>query len=280
MSESENSFGSFKVVIQAGHSSAYWKSILEFYELLFVFARRDISVRYKQTTIGVLWALIKPVFTMVAFTIVFQKIAKLPSFDIPYPLMVFSGLIPWFFFSTAVSEMANSLVSNQHIVSKVYFPRILLPLSAIFVGLVDYIVSCLLLIPLMIFLSMPLSWHLSGLLPATFLACLNCAALGIFLAALNVSYRDVRHAIPFLVQFGLYISPVGFLTSVIPEQWRILYSINPIVGTIDLFRWAVSAGKVEIYWPAVVISIVFSTILFVMSIFYFRKVERTLADII
>ena len=279
MENAHLNYKNFQTIIDAKSKSQYWKDIREYRELLWVFALRDISVRYKQTVIGVLWVLIKPVLTMVAFTVVFNRIVKVPETTLPYPLMSLAGIIPWYFFSGTILEMANSIVSNSQIVSKVYFPRMVLPLSSIFIGLVDLGVSFAFLVILMFYYGYYPQLHFLAILPFTGLAILNCMAFGFLFSALNVSFRDVRYVVPFVLQFGLYVSPVAFSSSLISEKWRLLYSLNPIVGVIDGYRWAIE-GTGELYWPSVITSLVVSIIMIFIGFAYFRKVEKTFADVI
>jgi lipopolysaccharide transport system permease protein len=231
------------LIIEAGRSDRhYWRDLWRYRELFRVLAWRDISVRYKQTVIGAAWALIRPFLTMVVFTVVFGTIARLPSHGAPYALLVFAGMLPWTLFSTALSDASNSLVSNANLISKVYFPRLIVPGAAVIVSLVDFLISLGILVLLMVWYQYRPGPQI--LLMPVFVAIAFLASLGpaLWMTALNVKYRDFRYVIPFVVQFGLYASPVGFSSSVIPEQWRLLYSLNPMVGVIDGFplvypRW-------------------------------------------
>ena len=217
-------------------------------------AWRDISVRYKQTVIGAAWALIRPFLTMVVFTIVFGKLAKLPSDGTaPYALMVFAGMLPWSFFATAVADASNSLISNANLISKVYFPRLIVPIAAVMVAFVDFLISFAILVALMIWYQFVPGWQI------LLLAAFRCSSrfmaslgIGVWITALNVKYRDFRYVIPFIVQFGLYVSPVGFSSSIIPDQWRLVYSLNPMVGVIDGFRWCLLGGESQLYLPGLV----------------------------
>jgi lipopolysaccharide transport system permease protein len=270
-----------ELVIEAGHSeSRYWKDLWRYRELFYFLAWRDILVRYKQTVIGIVWALIRPFLTMLVFTFVFGNLAKLPSGSVPYPVLVFAGLLPWQFFSSALSESSSSLVNSSNLIAKIYFPRIIIPGSAIIVSLVDFLISGCFLIVLMVWYGIIPGWNIL-LLPIfiiiTFVAALGA---GLWLSALTVKYRDFRFVVPFLVQFGLYISPVGFSSAIVPEQWRWLYSLNPMVGVIDGFRWALLGGEYQLYWPGFILSNCLLGLLFISGIWYFRKTERTFADII
>ena len=270
------------VVIEAGQSAGrYWREVLSYRELFFALAWRDISVRYKQTTIGLMWALIQPILTLVVFTVIFSKVAQLRSDgESPYVLLVFAALLPWQFFSAALSGASVSLIGNASLVSKVYFPRLIVPLASIGVSLVDFLVSFVVLFALMLWYQFSPSWN-AVLLPwfvlMAFLASLGPSFL---IAALNVKYRDFRYVVPFMLQLGLYVSPVGFSTNLIPEQWRLLYSLNPMVGVIDGFRWVLLGDQSPIYLPGQIAS--WCVILFLLwgGVRYFRSVESGIADLI
>ena len=270
-----------ELIIEAGRTERlYWKDLWNYRELFYFLAWRDILVRYKQTVIGILWALLRPLLIMLVFTIVFGKLAKLPSEGVPYPILVFAAMLPWQFFANAFSESSNSLIGNANLISKVYFPRLVIPTSSVIVSFVDFLISSIILIGLMLWYSFWPSWRLITL-PA-FIAVAFAAAMGagLWIAALNVKYRDFRYIVPFIVQFGLYISPVGFSSSVVPEQYRLLYSINPMVGVIDGFRWAILGSDISFYLPGFLLSIGLIALLFWGGLWFFRKTERTFADII
>jgi lipopolysaccharide transport system permease protein len=270
-----------EIVIEAGRSELhYWKDIWRYRELFYFLSWRDILVRYKQTAIGIAWSIIRPLMTMVVFTIVFGKFAKLPSYGVPYPILVYAAMLPWQFFSNSLSESGNSLIANSNMLSKVYFPRIVLPTSAVIVGLVDFFISFVILGVLMIWYQFLPDWKIITLPIFLLLALLAALGGGLLLSALNVKYRDFRYIVPFIVQFGLYISPVGFSSSIVPEKWRLLYSLNPMVGVIDGFRWAILGGNMQIYWPGFILSVVLTVGLFILGIRYFRKTERQFADVI
>ncbi|NCO02865.1 MAG: ABC transporter permease [Alphaproteobacteria bacterium] len=281
MPQHEKEFASqYAVVIKPRSFQGYWKEIWQFREILYILARRDIVVRYKQTIVGLLWTLIKPLLTMVAFTIVFSKIADLPSTGMPYPVLVLAGLLPWYFFSNTLGEMGNSIVNNQSMVSKIYFPRLLLPFSTISVGLIDLLIALVLLFVLMIFYGMAFSVTLL-MLPFFMVFCaLACIGPGLLFAGMNVKYRDVRIVIPFIIQFGLYISPVGFSSTLVSENLRMLYAINPMVSVIDGFRWCISAGQTPIFWPGFMVSFAVTAFMLVVGLWYFRRVDKTFADVI
>ena len=269
------------LVLEPGRAERhYWRDLWRYRELFYFLAWRDLLVRYKQTAIGVAWAVLRPFLTMVVFTVVFGKLAKLPSGGIPYPILVFAGMLPWQFFSNALSESSGSLVTNANLISKVYFPRMIVPAGAVIVGFVDFLISFVIMAALMV-------WY--GFLPGIqiltlplwiLLAFLAAIGPGLFITALNVKYRDFRYVIPFVVQFGLYVSPVGFRSDVVPEKWRLLYSLNPMVGVIDGFRWAICGGQFAIYWPGFATSIAITLFFLWFGIRYFRKTERTFADVI
>jgi lipopolysaccharide transport system permease protein len=270
-----------KLVIEAGRSEQqYWKDIWRYRELFYFLAWRDILVRYKQTAIGMAWALIRPFLTMVVFTIVFGNLAKLPSEGVPYPILVFAGMLPWQFFSTALSECSNSLINNANLISKVYFPRLIVPTSAVIVSFVDFMISGIILLGLMAWYNYVPSWRILTLPLFISIAFAASIGVGLWLAALNVEYRDFRYIVPFIVQFGLYISPVGFSSNIVPENWRLLYSLNPMVGVIDGFRWAILGGESKLYMSGFLLSVGLVVLLLVSGIWYFRKMERTFADVI
>jgi lipopolysaccharide transport system permease protein len=270
-----------ELIIEPGRSEKnYWSDLWRYRELFYILAWRDISVRYKQTAIGVLWAILRPFLAMVIFTVVFGRIAKMPSNGIPYPILVFSAMLPWQFFSNSLSEASNSLVVNNSLISKVYFPRLIIPAGAVITGLVDLMISAVLLAVLMIWFRFMPDWRLVTLPFFTLMAFLAALGPGLFLTALNVKYRDFRYVIPFVVQFGLFISPVGFSSDVIPHQWRLIYSLNPVVGVIDGFRWAICGGAADIYLPGFILSLIVITFFLWLGIWYFRKTEKTFADVI
>jgi homopolymeric O-antigen transport system permease protein len=269
------------LVIEAERTERhYWKDLWRYRELFYFLAWRDIAVRYKQTAIGVAWIWLRPLLTMLILTLVFGRLAQLPSDNVPYALLVFAGVLPWQFFSSAFSEASTSLVSNASMISKVYFPRLIVPVSAIIVCFVDFGVAAVLLAGLMLWYGYAPGWQIV-LLPAfVAVACLASAGAGLWLAALNVKYRDFRYVVPFIAQMGLYVSPVGFSSSAVPPQWRLLYSANPMVGVIDGFRWAVLGGAAPIYWPGMLLSLAVVAVLLVTGVRYFRVTERSFADVI
>lgn len=270
-----------ELVIEAGRTEKqYWKDLWRYRELFYFLAWRDILVRYKQTAIGIIWALIRPFLTMVVFTVVFGQLAKLPDQGVPYPILVFAGMLPWQFFSNALGECSNSLVGNANLISKVYFPRLIVPTSAVIVSFVDFLISGMILLGLMAYYNFVPDWRIVTLPFFVLIAFAASMGVGLWLAALTVQYRDFRFVVPFIIQFGLYISPVGFSSSIVPEQWRLLYSINPIVGVIDGFRWAILGGEATLYMPGFLLSVGLVFLSLWSGIWYFRKMERTFADVI
>ncbi len=270
------------LVLKAGRAERhYWRDLWAYRELFAILAWRDVSVRYKQTVIGIGWAVVRPFITMVVFSVLFGRLAKWPSEGAsPYPIMVFAGMLPWFLFSTILSEASNSLIGNANLIGKVYFPRIIIPTSYAVVALVDFGINLVMLFVLMIWFRFAPNWHIL-LLPA-FVALAMLASLGpaLLITALNVKYRDFRYIIPFIVQFGLYVSPVGFSSAVVPAQWRFWYSLNPVVGIIDGFRWCLLGGDSTLYLPGFLLSLGVVAFFLWLGIAYFRRTERSFADLI
>jgi lipopolysaccharide transport system permease protein len=268
-------------VIEAGHTERrYWTDLWQYRELPYFLAWRDLLVRYKQTVVGASWAVIRPALTMVVLTVVFRNIARLPSDGIPYPILVFCGMLPWQFFSSAFTESSGSLVANSSMISKVYFPRLAVPVSSVATAFADFLVSCSLLVALMLWYGFTPARSIVVLPLFVLLAIAASLAMGIWFSALSVRYRDFRYVVPFLAQLGLYISPVGFSSSVVPPQWRLIYSLNPMAGVIDGFRWSILGGTSPIYWPGVGVAALVVAVTLVIGIRYFRATERTFADII
>ncbi|MBE8233263.1 MAG: ABC transporter permease [Endozoicomonadaceae bacterium] len=259
----------------------FWRELWDYRDLFYFLAWRDFKVRYKQTIIGVTWAILRPLLTMLVFTIVFGKIAKLPTEgDAPYAIMVFSAMLPWYFFSSVFQESSQSLISNASMLSKVYFPRIIIPTTSLFVNGIDFLASCFILLIVM-------AWY--QYLPSIriffiplFLLLVVLASLGVslWISALNVKYRDFRYIVPFIIQFGLFISPVGFSSSIVSDQWRFIYSLNPMVGVIDGFRWAILGGDIQLYMKGFIISVALSISIFFSGVLFFQRMERKFADII
>jgi lipopolysaccharide transport system permease protein len=270
-----------ELIIEAGRADRdYWREVWRYRELFRVLAWRDISVRYKQTVIGAAWAVLRPLMTMIVFTIVFGRIARLPSQGAPYPLLVFAGMLPWMLFSTALADAANSLVTNANLIGKVYFPRIIVPGAAVMVSLIDFLISFSIMIVLMIWYLFLPSWHVVFLPIFTALAFVASLGPALWITSLNVKYRDFRYVIPFIVQFGLYISPVGFSSAVVPDQWRLLYALNPMVGIIDGFRWCLLGGENALLTSDLIICLVVTFGLLAFGVRQFRKLERSFADLI
>jgi lipopolysaccharide transport system permease protein len=270
-----------EILIEPGRGlKHYWRDLWAYRELFYFLAWRDITVRYKQTVIGVAWSLVRPFLTMVVFTIVFGKLARLPSGNTPYPILVFAAMLPWQFFSNALTASSESLVGNANMISKVYFPRLAIPTSAVIVSFVDFLLSFVMLLILMAWYQFVPSWRIVALPLLTLLAFSAAMGVGLWFASLNVKYRDFRFIVPFVVQFGIYASPVGFSSSIVPAKWRLLYSLNPMVGVIDGFRWAIIGGDAELYLPGFLLSIGLVALMLASGIWYFRKTERTFADVI
>jgi lipopolysaccharide transport system permease protein len=270
-----------RLVIEAGRAERhYWADLWRYRELFYFLAWRDILVRYKQTAIGIAWAVIRPLLTMIVFTVVFGRIAKLPDGGVPYVLLVCAAILPWQFFANALAESSSSLVSNANLISKVYFPRLIIPATSIVTSLVDFAISFGILVALMLWYRVYPDWRIVTLPVFVIIALAAALGFGLWLTALNVKYRDFRYVIPFIVTFGLYISPVGFSSDIVPEQWRLLYSLNPMVGVIDGFRWCVLGRNFTLYWPGFLLSLLIVVVTLVTGIRYFRRTEKTFADII
>lgn len=271
-----------QIILEPGRTEkTYWRDLWRYRELFQVLAWRDVAVRYKQTIIGVIWAVLRPVLTMLIFTIIFARLAKLPSEgSAPYPLMVLAGMLPWTFFSTALSDASNSLIGSAGLISKIYFPRLIIPTATIVVAFVDLAISFGILGFMMIWYQFLPSWRILLLPFFVSLAFLASLGPGLWVTALNVKYRDFRYVIPFALQLGLYISPVGFSSSIVPAKWRLLYALNPMVGVIDGFRWCILGGNAHIYWTALGISLTATAFSLWVGIRQFRKMEKTFADLI
>ena len=275
-----------EIILEPGRSEKnYWRDIWNYRELFQVLAWRDLSVRYKQTVIGILWAVLRPFLTMVVFTVVFGKLAGMPSpGDIPYALLVFAGMLPWTFFATALGEASGSLIGNANLISKVYFPRLIIPAATVMVSFVDFLISFAIMVGMMVwYLYLP-SWQIFLLPVFMLIAFLASLGPGLWITALNVKYRDFRYIIPFIAQFGLYVCPVGFSSQVVREKFGetafMIYSLNPMVGVIDGFRWCILGGDFKIFWPGFFVSICIVVFFLWLGINKFRKMERTFADII
>ena len=271
----------FQFTIEAGKTERhYWMDLWRYRELFYILAWRDIAVRYKQTIIGVLWAVLRPLLTMMIFVVVFGKIAKLPSEGIPYPIYVFAAMLPWTFFASAFSDASNSLTGNANLISKVYFPRLIIPAASVIVSAVDFMISLLILFALMAWYQYWPSWHMLTLPLFLLLGFFAALGTGLFVSSLNVKYRDFRFVVPFIVQLGVYISPVGFSSSIIPEAYRVFYYFNPMVGVIDGFRWAISGGKTALNQTEISLAVGVVALFCVIGIATFRKTEKNFADVI
>jgi lipopolysaccharide transport system permease protein len=271
-----------EILVEAGHAEAnYWRDLWRYRELFYFLAWRDILVRYKQTAIGVTWALVRPFLTMVILTVVFSKVAglKAPA-SVPYGLLVYAAMLPWQFFSTALSEASQSLIGNANLISKVYFPRLIVPGGTVMTSFVDFAIMLVLMVPMMLWYGFLPDWHLIALPLFVLIAFGAALGSGLMMAALNVKYRDFRYVLPFVVQFGVYVSPVGFSSDRIPGRWRLLYAANPLVGVIDGFRWSLLRGETPLWWPSLVASVVTTAIFCVAGIWYFRRTEKGFADLI
>ncbi len=247
-------------------------------ELLLFFAWRDVLIRYKQTAVGIVWAVLRPLLNVAVLTIVFRKIAGMPAQGAPYPILVFAALLPWQMFATLLSESSACVVASTDLISKVYFPRIVLPLTAVLAALSNFLIALSVFGLVLAWYQICPGWQLL-LLPFFVALALGCAlGAGLWLSALNVRFRDFGYVLPFILQFGLYLSPVGFTSNMVPERWRLVYSLNPIVGVIDGFRYCLTAGNCELYWPAILLSCVITMSLLWTGAWFFRRMERTFAD--
>jgi len=271
----------FEFTIESGKAERhYWMDLWRYRELFYILAWRDIAVQYKQAIMGVLWALIRPLLTMIIFVVIFGKIAKLPSEGVPYPVFVFAAMLPWTFFATAFASSGNSLIGNASLISKVYFPRLIIPAASIIVALVDFMISFTILIALMVWYNYLPTWHMLTLPLFLLLGFFAAFGAGLFIAALNVKYRDFKFIIPFVVQLGLYASPVAFSTTLVPEKYQLFYYLNPMVAVIDGFRWAISGGNTAINSTEIIVSVGVVCLLCLFGAIYFRKTEKTFADVI
>lgn len=261
----------------AGH---YWRDLWQYRGLFYFLSWRDILVRYKQTVIGIAWSVIRPLLTMIVFTVIFGRLAQLPGEGVPYILLVCAAMLPWQFFANAFTESSQSLIANAPMLTKVYFPRLIIPASAVVVALVDFLISLVILLILMAWYRFVPSWQVMMLPVFLLMTMLVTLGAGFLVAALNVKYRDFRYVVPFIVQFGLYISPVGFSSSVIPGPWRWLYAMNPMVGVIDGFRWCLLGGGSQLAAADLMVSVVVTLLLFFFGLSYFRRMEQSFADVV
>jgi lipopolysaccharide transport system permease protein len=270
------------LVLEPGRAERnYWRDLWQYRELFVILSWRDVAIRYKQTVIGIAWAFIRPLLTMIIFTFIFGRVARLPTVGaVPYPVMVFAGILPWLLFSTILSDTSNSLVSNANLISKIYFPRLIVPCASSVAALVEFGVAFGLFVVMMLWFKVFPDYRVIFL--PLFIALAVLASLGpaLYITALNVRYRDFRFIIPFVVQFGMYISPIGFSSAVIPTRWRFLYSLNPVVGVIDGFRWCLLRGQSDLYLPGLCLNFIVIAAFLCSGVAYFRKTERTFADLI
>ncbi len=273
-----------RLIIESGHTERqYWQDLWRYRELFYVLAWRDISVRYKQTAIGVLWAVLQPVLLTVIFTFLFGKLAKMPSDGVPYPLWVFAATLPWQFFAASLAASSQSLITNANLVSKVYFPRMIVPAGAVVTSMMDFLITFVIFLVMMAWYQVWPTWRFAAVPLLMLLAFVVALGPGLLITALNVKYRDFRYIIPFVIQIGIYISPVGYASTMVQQNypdWIWLYSLNPMVGVIDGFRWALLGGKGGISVESFSLSLAVTAVLAVLGVWYFRKTERTFADII
>jgi lipopolysaccharide transport system permease protein len=270
-----------RLIIEAGQSERrYWHDLWRYRELFYFLAWRDLLVRYKQTVVGVAWSLIRPFLTMLILTVMFGKLGKFPSPGVPYPLLVLCGMLPWQFFSTSLAESGNSLVGNSNLISKVYFPRLVVPASSVITSFVDFLISAAFLVVMLFWYRFIPPGNIVFVPIFVLLAFVASFGAGLWIAALMVEYRDFRFIIPFVVQFGLYVSPVALMSTMVPLKYRLIYSLNPMVGVIDGFRWCVLGGSQTLWWPGQAASLLSILLLVASGIWYFRRTERTFADVI
>jgi len=271
-----------RLIIESGHTERqYWHDLWRYRELFYVLAWRDISVRYKQTVVGVLWAVIQPLMVTLIFTFVFGRLAKMPSDGVPYPLWVFAATMPWQFFAASLAGASQSLVGNANLISKVYFPRLIVPAGAVVTTMVDLLISFGLFLLMMAWYHVLPTWRFIAIPFLMILAFMTALGPGLLITALNVKYRDFRYIIPFIIQIGIYISPVGWSSTMIQQnfpRWTWLYSLNPMVGVLDGFRWALLDGRGGISLPSFALSVAVTVFLVLLGTWYFRKTERTFAD--
>ncbi|MBT6439746.1 MAG: ABC transporter permease [Flavobacteriales bacterium] len=260
--------------------SSYWGELWQYRELFYFLSWRDFLVRYKQTVLGVAWSVIRPILTMIVFTVVFGKLAKFPSEGVPYAIMVYCALLPWQFFATTFSEAGNSLLANARMLTKIYFPRLIIPASSLLVNLIDFFISFVILLGLMAYYQFMPSWKIVFIPVFLFMAMITSLGAGVLIVTLNVKYRDFRYVVPFVVQLGLYVSPVGFSSNIIPGKWQFLYSLNPMVGVIDGFRWSILGEGYTMNWAAFSLSAALTVLFFFISVTYFKRMEKSFADII
>lgn len=268
-------------VIEAssGWSALRLGELWAYRELLLFLAWRDVSVRYKQTLLGAAWAILQPLLSMIVFTLIFGNFAGLPSDNVPYPVLTYTALLPWQYFATAMSNASNSLVGSANLLTKVYFPRLVIPVAAVLPAAVDFVIAFVILLVMMLIYGITPTWNVLWLPVFMLLAVVTALGVSLWLSALNVQYRDVRYAVPFLVQFWMYASPVAYSSSIIPERWRALYGLNPMTGVIEGFRWALLNTDTA-PGSMVIVSSLAAVVLLVSGAFYFRRMEKTFADVV
>ncbi len=256
-----------------------FKELLEYHELLYFLIWRDIKVKYKQTALGVAWAIIQPLFTMVVFSLFFGGLAKIPSDGIPYPIFSFAALVPWSFFANGLTQSSNSIVGSAHLISKVYFPRLTIPVASVMGGIIDFMLSFLMLLGMMLFYGIYPTYNIIWLPLLIVLALITALGVGLWLSALNAEYRDVRYIVPFITQFWMLATPIAYPSSLLPEPWRMIYGINPMAGVVEGFRWALLKTNTA-PGPIIIVSSVAALVILVTGAFYFRRMEKTFADIV
>jgi lipopolysaccharide transport system permease protein len=271
-----------ELIIEAGRTEKnYWKDLWRYRELFYILSWRDIKVRYKQTVIGAAWSLIRPLLTMIIFTVVFHFFARMKApAGVPYPVLVFAGQLPWLFFANALGEASNSLVGNSNLISKVYFPRMIIPSASVITSCIDFLISFALMCLMFIWFQFAPDWKIIFMPVFLLLTFVISMGIGLYITALNVKYRDFRYIVPFIIQFGLYVSPVGYDISIVPEKYRLLYSLNPMVGIIEGFRWCIIGSSSGFTLPVIGLSVVISFAFLFLGIRQFRKMEKTFADLI
>lgn len=269
-----------RLLIEAGRTERhYWTDLWRYRELMYILAWRDLAVRYKQTAIGVAWVLIRPALTMAVF-VVFRRLVGLEPGSVPEPILVLAAVLPWQFFSTALSESSASLIGNTNLISKIYFPRLIIPCAAVVTSFADFLITLGMLAVLMLWYGFVPGWQLAVMPLFVLLTFALSLGLGLFLAALNVNYRDFRYIVPFIVQFWLFLSPIAFTSANVPERWRTLYALNPLVGVIEGFRWSILGGSTPLYPQAIGLFAAITVSSLLLGVWYFRRMERSFADVI
>src|SRR5882672_4607305 len=268
-----------RIAPSKGWVSLKLRELWEYRELLYFLVWRDIKVRYKQTALGATWAIIQPVFTMLVFSLFFGRLGKVPSDGIPYPIFAFAALVPWTFFANGLGQSSNSLVGNANLITKIYFPRLIVPLASVFSGIVDFLLAFVVLLGMMLYYGLVPTLNVLWLPLFLLLALITSLGVGLWLSALNVEYRDVRHLVPFITQFWLFATPIAYPSSLLPDPWRTIYGLNPMVGVVEGFRWAL-LGTNTAPGPIIAVSSAVALVILVTGAFYFRRMERTFADIV